>query len=107
MEIIIVNRGSGTLTYLDESDRAPLRVGVGPVAALAADLNLDGSLDLATANMDSKDVSVLLNDGTGSFTEAVDYALFSSPRTIGAIEANRLKEFCDSLLVIFISGVPY
>jgi hypothetical protein len=49
----------------DGSFQAPVSytVGLGPVAVAAADLNHDGLLDLAVANIDSTNVSVLLNAG--------------------------------------------
>ena len=44
-------------------------VGDTPLAVVAADLNGDGKPDIATANNDTGDVTVLLNDGTGNFPE--------------------------------------
>src|SRR5687767_7589803 len=41
--------------------------GVSPQAIVSADFNNDGRLDLATANYDSADISVLLGDGAGGF----------------------------------------
>lgn len=47
-----------------------LSVGAAPRAVQAADLNGSGHLDLAVANYGSNDISVLLGDGSGGFTNA-------------------------------------
>jgi len=40
---------------------------------------VDGRLDLATANFDSNDVSVLLGNGDGSFQAALTFAAGRGP----------------------------
>lgn len=54
-------------------------VGGSPQAAVTADFNNDGLLDLATANSADNTVSVLLGNGDGSFRPVV-----SSPTTTGS-----------------------
>jgi hypothetical protein len=44
-----------------------IAVGAAPNSVEIADFNRDGNLDLAVANSDSNDVSVLLGDGKGAF----------------------------------------
>ena len=44
----------------------------GPVSIAAGDVDADGDVDLVTANFDSDAVSVLLNDGQGQFSQALD-----------------------------------
>ena len=44
-----------------------------PLSVAIDDLNGDGELDLAVANADSDNVSVLLGNGDGSFQSAVNY----------------------------------
>ena len=46
---------------------------VGPCSVAIADLNGDGSPDLAVANRNSSTVSVLFNNGNGTFAAKVDY----------------------------------
>ena len=47
--------------------RSPLAAGTGPSGIAAADLNGDGRLDLAIANANSNNVTVLLATGPGTF----------------------------------------
>jgi len=48
-------------------------VGHHPYSVAVGDFNVDGRPDLATANYDSYDVSLLLGDGSGSFSGATNY----------------------------------
>ena len=67
--------------------RATYTVGAGPEAIAAADLNLDGSADLITANEGT--VSVLLNNGNGSFKPAVNYPAVGSATGVAIADFNR------------------
>src|SRR4029453_12427051 len=40
-----------------------------PIQLAVGDFNLDGKPDLAVANLTSNDVSILLNNGSGGFTQ--------------------------------------
>ncbi|NNE44433.1 MAG: T9SS type A sorting domain-containing protein, partial [Gemmatimonadetes bacterium] len=63
----------------------PVPSGVTPYGVFAADLDADGDVDLATANFNGHDVSVLLNDGTGVFGVSTEYpagAGADSPRFV-------------------------
>jgi hypothetical protein len=59
-----------------------LTVGTGPTSVVLADLNGDGNLDVATANSGSKNVSVLLGRGDGSYRPAVSYATQTNPVSV-------------------------
>ena len=54
---------------------ANFSVGDYPKSLTAADFNGDGNIDLATANFNSKNISVLLGTGTGSFGMATHFPL--------------------------------
>lgn len=59
-----------------------------PSDILIADLNLDSSLDLATANRDSNTISVLLGDGAGGFAPAVHYVTGSGAMSVTSGDFN-------------------
>jgi len=61
-------------------------VGVSPVWVIAADLDRDGDPDLATANFDSDDISVLLNNGDATFAPDSKYPVHWSPECIFAAD---------------------
>jgi hypothetical protein len=53
-----------------------------------ADFNGDGKLDLAVANFDSFDVSILLGTGTGSFRAATNFDVGNSPVSVAVGDFN-------------------
>ena len=57
-------------------------VGTGPVDLVVQDFDNDGKVDIATVNRDSGDVSILLNDGSGNFSNATG-SPFSVSHTYG------------------------
>src|SRR5206468_8074644 len=61
-----------------------------PSSVAIADLNADGSPDLATANPGSSTVSVLLGNGDGTFGARTDFATGTWPYalTIGDLDAD-------------------
>ena len=54
-------------------------VGSGPLSVAIGDFNGDGKRDLAVANSNSNNVSILLGSGTGSFSAATNFAVGSLP----------------------------
>ncbi len=65
---LFFNNGNGTFApevYID--------TGSGPRDVATGDFDNDGDIDFATANNHSGDVSVLLNTGDGTFSDAVNY----------------------------------
>ena len=53
-----------------------------------ADLNGDGSLDIATVGWGAKVVRVLLNQGDGTFAAGKNYAVGSGPHSVVAVDMN-------------------
>ncbi|HEX8071742.1 MAG TPA: FG-GAP-like repeat-containing protein [Pyrinomonadaceae bacterium] len=64
---IAVFLGNGTGAFGAPATFPP-GAGTSPGAITVGDFNSDGKPDLATANFDSSDVSILVGDGSGSFT---------------------------------------
>ena len=62
--------------------------GSGPQSVTSLDANGDGKMDLAVANASSSTVSVLLNNGNGTYAAKVDYATGSNPSSITSLDAN-------------------
>ncbi|MCC5659361.1 FG-GAP-like repeat-containing protein [Nostoc sp. XA010] len=57
-------------------------VGSNPQSITVGDFNGDGKLDLAAANVNSNNVSLLLGDGTGGFATATNFTAGSNPRSV-------------------------
>ena len=64
---ILLGDGTGNFTA---AATGPERAGDGPTAVAVGDFNGDTRPDLAVANYDSSDVTILLGDGAGNFTAA-------------------------------------
>jgi hypothetical protein len=71
------------LGYIEQSN---IRIGKDPIDLIAADLDGDRDLDLASANETSGDVSVILNNGNGRFASSVSYPAGNSPRALAAAD---------------------
>ena len=61
--------------------KPPCNYGAGhePVSVAVGDFNGDGKLDLAVANYESNNVSMLLGNGDGTFQAAVNYGAGTEP----------------------------
>ena len=62
--------------------------GTTPFDAAFADFNGDGMLDIAVANLNSGDLSVLLGGGNGNFAEGVQITTCDSPREVVTADFN-------------------
>ncbi|HEX4824152.1 MAG TPA: FG-GAP-like repeat-containing protein [Candidatus Polarisedimenticolaceae bacterium] len=85
---ILLGDGTGGLHAMTGS---PFRVGRAPSGVALGDFDGDGALDLAVANRDSSDVSILLNRGSSGFFPAPGspIALDESPLSIAAADFSR------------------
>ena len=63
---IMLGNGSGGFT---QAGGSPYIVDTNPISLAVGDFNGDGKVDLAAANYGSNDVSVLLGNGAGAFTQ--------------------------------------
>src|SRR6185436_20208995 len=64
-------------------------VGSEPFSEAIGDVDLDGLLDIVTANRESNDVSVLLGTGGGSFAAARDVEVGSTPESIAIADLDQ------------------
>ena len=97
-------------------------VGAHPEGLTVGDFNEDGHLDVATANSDSDDVSVLLGNGNGTFRSSYSFGVGQSPMFLttgdlnldGKLDLAVAETGADGVLVLFGKGngffeepVPY
>lgn len=59
-----------------------------PVFVTTADFDVDGDLDVVTANFTSEDLSFLMNNGDGTFAPQVVHELPTVPRSMAAADYN-------------------
>ena len=90
---VLLGNGSGGFTPAAGS---PFAVGRAPYPHAVGDVNKDGKLDIATPNVGSNNVSVLLGDGRGGFTPAANspYAVATRPYyiAIGDVSGDALPD---------------
>jgi RHS repeat-associated protein len=81
-----VNAVSVVLQNPDGSFLSPLGLPTGsgsnPIAIAIGDLNGDSTPDIVAANAANNTVSVLFNNGDGSFQAAINYAVGNSPQAV-------------------------
>lgn len=85
---IIIALASNTFSQDMFAPAVNYAAGNGPHSILLIDLNDDGYNDVATTNVDSDDVSILLGNGDGTFQSAVSYDVENGPLAIFAIDLN-------------------
>jgi hypothetical protein len=96
LDVLAVNRGSGTLTVQRgngkgqfTNDLISVAVGDQPVAAVMGDFNKDLKQDIAVANAGSLDVRVAANDNAGTFAVTTAFALSGVPASLAAGDFNK------------------
>jgi len=84
---ILLGNGGGGGTFLPAVNYA---AGTGPRSVAVGDFNADGRPDLAVANIDSNNISILLGNGGGSgtFQAAVNYGAGSAPQSVAVGDFN-------------------
>ena len=83
---VVVIPGNGDMTF---GAPVSLLADQAPNAVVLADVNGDGRLDIASANLSSGDVSVLVNQGNLSFAPESLYGAGGAPVVIRAADFNR------------------
>jgi hypothetical protein len=82
---ILRGKGDGTFAPISGS---PYTVGTAPQAIAVADFNSDGLLDIAVANAGSANVTLLLGNTSGTFTQGATLAAGTGPQSIAAADYN-------------------
>ena len=119
-DLALLNSGSNTVgVFINTAPvqagffGAPINkaTGLGPIAIAVGDFNLDGKPDVATANSNGNTVSVLLNNGNGTFATKVDYATGSVPYSVAVGDFNRdgrpdlaVTNFTSNTVSVFINN---
>jgi hypothetical protein len=84
---VFINQGNGTF-----GNPSNYTVGAGPSGIAAADFNNDGKIDLAVSNFgldgSGNTISLLINNGSGSFNSALTFPAGSSPYRLAAGRIN-------------------
>jgi hypothetical protein len=78
--VLLEGNGDGTFTQFAGS---PITVGINPVALASADLDGNASADLAIVNNTDNSVTILLNNGDGTFVAGPNSPLATSPNPTG------------------------
>jgi tetratricopeptide (TPR) repeat protein len=78
--VVLQGNGDGTFTEVTGS---PIIVGQNPVALASADLDGNASPDIAIVNNTDNSVTVLLNNGDGTFVSGPNSPLATSPNPTG------------------------
>ena len=68
--------------------KSTFSVGDAPYPVITGDFNKDGHLDLATANVESNDISVLIGNGNGTFMEKINYGPANQPKALSTADFN-------------------
>lgn len=97
---VLLGNGDGTF-----GAPAYFKAGAGPFFATSADLNDDGSADLAVANADSNDVSVLLGNGDGTFGAAQNFDVGDAATSVVSADLNEDGKK-DLAVAAYLNGVP-
>jgi FG-GAP-like repeat/FG-GAP repeat len=64
-------------------------VGAGPAQLIVADFNGDHIPDLATVNTSANTVSILINNGDGTFRPQIEFATGPAPNGLAAVDWNK------------------
>ena len=120
--VVLVAAGSAYAQNLVFTPVLSAPVGAHPEGLTIGDFNEDGHLDIATANSDSDDVSMLLGNGNGTFRSNYSFGVGQSPMflTTGDLNLDGTADLvvaetgADRVLVLFGKGngffgepVPY
>jgi hypothetical protein len=79
---------TSAIKYFESENRTDYDVGNNPWSLCYGDFDKDGDLDIATANLESDNISVLFNNGYGKFDTLFDYNVIDGPCSIYTADLN-------------------
>ena len=103
---------SSTQAQISFAPQVTYGAGASPYSVFSADFNNDGKMDLASANYNSGNLSVLLGSGTGTFATTVNYFVGANPISVysadfngdGNMDLASARISANSVSVLFGSG---
>jgi hypothetical protein len=105
---VLLGKGDGSF----QPNHLILGVGQTPLSVAAGDFDHNGALDLVTANSTNGTVSLLLNNGNGTFRPRIDLAVGGAPRAVavgdfngdGRLDVATAQQLTDSVSVLLGNG---
>lgn len=89
MSLLLLLLGNpANVTAVDFAAAKSYPVGTSPAGIAVGDFNGDGKLDIAVANAGSRNVSILLGNGDGTFQAAVNFSAGNNPTTVAVGDFN-------------------
>lgn len=85
---IFMSKGDGTGTFRPFTDKPIVPLDQRASPSEATDFNGDGKVDLVTANLDANNLSVLIGNGDGTFTESQKIRVGEEPRGVAVVDAD-------------------
>jgi len=85
---IFMNKGDGTGTFRPFTDKPIVALDQRASPSETTDFNGDGKVDLVTANLDANNLSVLIGNGDGTFTESQKIRVGEEPRGVAVLDVD-------------------
>lgn len=85
---IFMNKGDGTGSFHPFADTPIVLLDQRASPSETTDFNGDGKVDLVTANLDANNLSILMGNGDGTFTESQKIRVGEEPRGVAVLDAD-------------------
>jgi hypothetical protein len=85
---IFMNKGDGTGTFRPFTEKPIVALDQRSSPSETTDFNGDGKVDLVTANLDANNLSILIGNGDGTFTQSQKIRVGEEPRGVAVLDAD-------------------